>query len=246
MGDGVVTANVGNPIEFMMRLFIPSELAWVGTLANTKVIVYAGRDGSDEKQGLVIVVREGTIWDPIGARFESPARDGGLRIVDAVGARLVLQAADGGRYYFDVPAGQFVDSISVVVPTMTPGPTITPRPTGPVYHDDDAPDSPMTVFERSPVNSNLFFQIQGKDDEDWFSFYLPEGRASEAQLASPTGSVIFELYRSEGLKLVEGATVDEGETYSIHAPGGGGFYYVRVAASPADSDAAYLLRVQVE
>ena len=128
-GDGVITEQVGMPIEARTHLFIPSRHAWVTEQDHQRIIVYAGRAAGEGNQGVVIVVRSGTIWDPIGAWIESPAQSGGLTIVGAVGDRLILSSEEGDRLYFDVPGGQFATSLQEVVPTMTPGPTPSPSST---------------------------------------------------------------------------------------------------------------------
>lgn len=249
VGSGVLTDQAGDPIEYLMRLFVPTELAWVGEHMGHQVIVYAGSDGSDSEQGVVIVVRKGTVWDPIGARFETQVKAGALMIVDAVDSRLILEAEDGRKFYFDVPAGSFVSSLDVSVPTMTPGPTVTPLPTGPVLHDDDAPDSSGTTFEESPINAPLQFHISPPDDEDWFLFLIGPESTATVTLVSFTGDHSFKLYDADNLNTLARGTVAEGETESLPVSGSeSSYYYVRVAASGqiSEEETTYVIRMSSE
>ncbi len=83
-----------------------------------------------ENQGMIAVIvslvcAQGTgytsDWIEVGV-YLTPVRAGPVRIVDAVGERLVLKATEGGVFYFDVPARQFVPSLTVAVPSATPLP----------------------------------------------------------------------------------------------------------------------------
>ena len=55
-----------------------------------------------------------------------PTRSGRPEIIDAIGKRLIIETETGDIFYFDVPAGQFASSLTAILPTMTPGPTLTP------------------------------------------------------------------------------------------------------------------------
>ena len=84
-----------------------------------------------ENQGMVAVIvtlfcQQGTNldsdWIEAGS-YPTPIKAGAVRIIDAVGERLVLRATNGTIFYFDVPARQFVPSLTVSVPSATPWPT---------------------------------------------------------------------------------------------------------------------------
>jgi hypothetical protein len=70
--------------------------------------------------------------------------------------RLTLQAVDGEIFYFDVPARQFVASLTEVVPTATPLPTLTPKVYGvftpiPTYNPYPMPVTLMPTSNPYPM-----------------------------------------------------------------------------------------------
>jgi len=62
-------------------------------------------------------------------QFLTPTQSGPVNITGAVGERLILQSTNRTMFYFDVPARQFVPSLTWVSPIATPTPQpITPSP----------------------------------------------------------------------------------------------------------------------
>jgi len=246
-GAGVLTDQVGDPIEFYTGEFIPLGYAWYQRIGREFILVYAGEDANDEQQGVVIVLRSGTIWHPIGSRHESPLRSGGLLITDAQGSRLILNSTSGETFYFDVQADRFVDSLSAIVPTMTPGPTITSVPTSSHLINDDAPDYPGQVFQEQPLNTDLPFYIDPQGDEDWFLFQIGtpgDLNFTLTKLPQPYG---FEVYRVQDLERVgadtENSTDDKHITLKEASAGG---YLVRVwgIQNAWDNEHPYVLSAQ--
>ena len=173
LGEGVLTEDVGMHMSQYMGSFYGNLLAWVTETEDGKaILVYAGVDANDQEQGLLYVVREGTIWDYFGDRIKLPARSGRPDIINAVGKRLIIETEDRDTFYFDVPAGQFAASLTEILPTMTPGPTLTPRVTATFPSGDDVANE-MNVSSLWSINKDLTFFINPGDDEDWFLFYLP-------------------------------------------------------------------------
>ncbi len=86
---------------------------WVATLADRRVIVFAGGEGSDgdRTQGVLIVMSETLAGDTMGRgeSYTTPTKAGPVTITDAVGERLTLQADDGTRFTFDVATRQWVN-----------------------------------------------------------------------------------------------------------------------------------------
>ena len=186
-GEGVLTDQVGNAAEYIMGTFLQTGHAWVLGLGYQKVIVYPGVDASNEAQGVVIVVRPGTIWSPFGAWVETPRESGSIRIADAVGQRLVIRSESGQTFYFDVPAGRFVRAMNEHVPTMTPGPTLTPEPTRePRFYSDDAPDDPGEAqFRARQFDTRIIRFVNPAWDQDWFVFNLRSTSDISIVLDSP-------------------------------------------------------------
>lgn len=87
--------------------------------------------GINSEQGAVAVLAPGIeISSP--EIYYTPRQAGPVEISDAAGERLVLHSvSSGATFYFDVPARQFVDTLTVTIdaPTVTPRPTFTPIPT---------------------------------------------------------------------------------------------------------------------
>jgi hypothetical protein len=173
MGDGVLTDQVGFAMAMHMHSFNGNLLTWfMYDEEGRAIIVYAGVNANDPEQGELIIVRRGTIWDGIGDRIKIPTRSGRPEITDAVGKRLIIETEMGDTFYFDVPAGKFALSLTAILPTMTPGPTLTPRVTSKPISGDDVTNS-MWGAGIWPLNSDLTYFIAPGGDEDWFLFYLP-------------------------------------------------------------------------
>ena len=126
MGDGVLTDEVGFAMQEHMHSFNGNLLVWCSYDGEGNSIwVYCGVDYQDPEQGMLIIVRKGTIWDRTGIEISLPDRSGKPEIVAAVGSRLIIDTEGGYRYFFDVPSGQFAENLDQTLPTMTPGPTPT-------------------------------------------------------------------------------------------------------------------------
>ena len=80
----------------------------VGELSKGQLRVFTGAEQGDAAQGLLIVATYGPYQTPTLQRYQSPQRDGTIRIVNAVGERLTLRADNGAVFYFDVPSRQWV------------------------------------------------------------------------------------------------------------------------------------------
>lgn len=194
MGDGVLTKDVGMHMSQYMGSFHGNLLVWVTETGDGKaILVYAGVDADNQEQGLLYVVREGTIWQGYGEKFVFPTRSGKPTIIDAIGSRLIIKTEDGDTFYFDVPAGQFAATLTEILPTMTPGPTLTPRVT-PTFPSGDDVTNWISDASMWPINEDLKFFINTIDDEDWFQFYLPSTSdivISLRNLPAPYGLVVI-------------------------------------------------------
>ena len=133
MGDGFLADHlfIGPHMSEYMHNFRGSSDPWfTGDIeGRMEIIVYAGVYQADQQQGKLIVVRKGTIWGWEGDHIDLPTRSGRPVIIDAVGKRLIIETETGDIFYFDVPSGKFASSMSEILATMTPGPTLTPRST---------------------------------------------------------------------------------------------------------------------
>jgi len=228
-GEGVLTDQVGDPIEFFTGEFIPLGYAWYERTNRGYILVYAGEDAHDPQQGVVTVMRSGTIWDPIGSRHETVMKSGGLLIVDVKSERLILRSTSGSTFYFDVPAGRFVDSLTEIVPTMTPGPTITPQPTIRKLVLDDAPDEPIQAVIDEPFNTPLQFFIDPEGDEDWHVFRLRKQADLVFSLFALPEPFGIEVYSQTNFVKLGGNDTPNTEDKSIRIPQAAeGYYLVRV------------------
>jgi hypothetical protein len=159
------------------------------------IAVYAGYDTEDPDQGVVIVSRFGPNALIDESWNDTPTKSGSVRIVDAVGERLILNSDGGETFYFDVPGDRFVNSLSDVVPTITPRPII---PTATLMFElvsDDAPDDPGIVFNKSPLNADLLYYIDPSGDEDWFLFHTNTIGNIEVSLTKLPASYGFSVLR---------------------------------------------------
>jgi hypothetical protein len=105
------------------KLGLDALNAWFGLIDGNRISLWAGSLGWDPDQGAIHIMVFG---QRVSEKFLTPTRHGGVRVVSEQNNRLTLQAADGETFYFDVPALQFVASLTEVVPTATPLPTYTP------------------------------------------------------------------------------------------------------------------------
>jgi hypothetical protein len=122
---GIIEGDEGGVDPFLLRLGYSIQNAWWQDLGNnTWVGVYAGTHTDDPTQGLVVVVSL-----PHDVVYTTTVKAGSLRIVAEANFRLTLLSTDGTTFYFDVPGRQFVDSLTEVVPTVTPYMTETPSAT---------------------------------------------------------------------------------------------------------------------
>jgi hypothetical protein len=119
----------GSEVKFSAKIKGLDALnAWGGYLNGNTVVIYAGSLLDDPEQGAIAIL----ITLPylhFSDRVLTPTKHGGVRVVAEQNNRLTLSAADGEFFYFDVPARRFVASLTEVVPTATPPPSLTP----PVY-----------------------------------------------------------------------------------------------------------------
>ena len=103
------------------------ENTWYRDLdSKTRLYVYAGSvsapGGGYTDQGIVIVEILNTTGEILQtSQYLTPKQLGPVHIASAVSDRLILQSTKGTQFYFDVPARQFVSSLTSVSPVSTPG-----------------------------------------------------------------------------------------------------------------------------
>ena len=249
MGDGVLTDQVGFPMAMQMHTFDSNLFSWfMYDEQGRAVIVYAGVNTRDPEQGELIVVRRGTIWDGIGDRLQIPTRSGRPEITDAVGKRLIILTEGGDTFYFDVPAGKFAPSLTEYLPTMTPGPTLTPRVTSAPLSGDDVSNTRWGIGSR-PLNQDFTYFISPGDDEDWFHFYLPSPTDVQISLRNcPAPYSLWVFYTGDLHEM--GKNLDPSlSDKTIQLQGAeAGHYYIQVAALTDlfSSDNPYTLRFSSE
>ncbi len=96
-----------------------------------------GPGGEITQQGVVVVQilrmdLYGDIQQVYYRQFPTQTQSGSVHVTGAVDQRLILQSTNSTTFYFDVPSGQFVSSLDVVVPIVTPifvSPLATPQQT---------------------------------------------------------------------------------------------------------------------
>jgi hypothetical protein len=87
--------------------------SWAETSGGNYVSVFAGNEGGDSSQG-VVVVDTGPIGTAPGApgysetAYPTSGQDGSLTMVSASGWTITLEAADGTTYYFDATTDAYV------------------------------------------------------------------------------------------------------------------------------------------
>lgn len=97
---------------------------WANDIDGNWIVVFAGSLRDDPTQGIIIFG-----WDE--EVYETPIKSGSVHIVAEDNYRLTLMSANNTIFYFDIPGRRFVDSLTQVVPTvtpLTPWPTCTPIP----------------------------------------------------------------------------------------------------------------------
>jgi len=111
---------------------IDAQSGFAGMLGDVPVHIMTGSKGGDPSQGVVhLIVQFRLPLKGVVEHVFTPTKHGAIRIVSEQNNRLTLVSTDGTMYYFDIPARQFVDSLTEVVPTATLLPTVTPFPTPP-------------------------------------------------------------------------------------------------------------------
>jgi hypothetical protein len=104
------------------------ENAWFGNVNGHNVSIYAGAFMENPAQGVLHVY----VWIPnqsFEGDFLTPIQAGSVRIISGENYRLTLLSTDGTTFYFDIPGLQYVDSLTEIVPTITPYLTETPSAT---------------------------------------------------------------------------------------------------------------------
>jgi hypothetical protein len=104
------------------------ENMWFGYVNGHHTNVYAGAPHEDPNQGMLRVyldLPEGLFKQD----YPAPLAAGAVRVVAEQNNRLTLISTDGTTFYFDVPGLQFVDSLTEIVPTITPYVSETPSAT---------------------------------------------------------------------------------------------------------------------
>jgi len=104
------------------------ENGWGGSVNGINMSIYAGAHQENPAQGLLHVFVFMPEY-PLEQDFLTPLQAGSVHIVSAANYRLTLIATDGTTFYFDVPGLTYVDSLTEVVPTITPYMSETPGAT---------------------------------------------------------------------------------------------------------------------
>jgi len=116
------------------------ENGWSGSVDGVNISIYAGTHQANPAQGLLYVIYRIPMHQ-IEQDFPTPLQAGAVHIVSDENYRLTLLSTDGTTFYFDIPGLRYADSLTEVVPTITPymtetpsatwtpGPTSTPWPT---------------------------------------------------------------------------------------------------------------------
>jgi hypothetical protein len=245
MGEGILTDWAGMHMSQYMGSFIGNLLVWVTEAEEgNAVLVYAGVYASDPEQGVLYVVREGTIWAGFGEEFVIPTRSGKPTIMDAIGQRLIIQTEMGDTFYFDVPASKFAPSLQAILPTMTPGPTLTPRVTTTPLSGDDVTNNPSGASLR-PLNTDLKYKIDPSGDEDWFIFYTTEIETIQVSLEDlPAPFQMLVIYADEPQIIGESTEPNTEDKYLLFEDADAGTYYVKVSGinGSSNSQLTYTLR----
>jgi len=106
-GAGTIVEDGQAP--FSEEVFVGMNHWWEAR-SNENVIVYAGANGQDRAQGMVIV-SEMALDDSSGFgehAYPTPKKMGSVHVVTATGELLTLSSANGATFVFDVAARTFV------------------------------------------------------------------------------------------------------------------------------------------
>lgn len=105
---------------------------WQNLINGEFVQIGFGQALDDPTQGAMYMFVDGR-----REMYFTPLHDGPIRVIAAQDNRLTLVGESGMIFYFDVPGRRFVDSLTEVVPTITP---FTPPPTAtPTITDTPGP-----------------------------------------------------------------------------------------------------------
>jgi hypothetical protein len=139
----------GSEVKFSSKLKGLDALnGWGGYLDENSVVIYAGSLLDDPEQGAIAFLIA-LPYLHFSELILTPTRHGGVRVEAEQNNRLTLLATDGEIFYFDVPSRQFVASLTEVVPTATPPPSLTPPGYAvstpiPTYNPYPLPSEPST------------------------------------------------------------------------------------------------------
>lgn len=103
-GDGTIVENGQAPISSSIFRF---QNYWYSESAGLTTTVYAGSEGQDPEQGVVLVMVMPAADSQAMAAVRTPTKAGAVRITDATGQILILQAANGQNFRFDVASRAF-------------------------------------------------------------------------------------------------------------------------------------------
>jgi hypothetical protein len=121
------------PVKHSGKLLgLDAQNGWSGFVDGYHLFIYAGALLSDPEQGAIVVVKTMPTGTSI-EQFVTSTQHGALRAVSEQSSRLTLIATDGVVFFFDLPARQFVASITEVAPSITPSQLITTGPTNVPY-----------------------------------------------------------------------------------------------------------------
>jgi hypothetical protein len=86
---------------------------WRAMIGSQTLVVWAGANGQDPEQGVILVMieKEDGAYSE-ASRYETPLRLGSVRIVDAHGMVVRVRAADGTAFEFDTSSRSFADAQS--------------------------------------------------------------------------------------------------------------------------------------
>ncbi len=116
----------GDRVKFSgEKLGLDALNGWAGLLDGNRVSIYAGALHWEPEQGAIVLFII-LPYRNFKEQVLTPTKHGGVRVLGEQNNRLILQAFDGETFYFDVPARRFVASLTEIVQTATPPPTLTP------------------------------------------------------------------------------------------------------------------------
>jgi hypothetical protein len=104
------------------------ENGWFGSVGGMNVSIYAGAHQDNLAQGLLHVI-DRIPGNSLEQDFLTPLQAGSVHIVSDENYRLTLLSTDGTTFYFDILGLRYADSLTEVVPTITPYMTETPSAT---------------------------------------------------------------------------------------------------------------------